>query len=182
MGTIRVNGSTSGYVELAAPAVAGSTALTLPLGGFGKFSQVVQGTTTTSTTIASTTFTDTTLTASITLSSTSSKVLVIVNQVIRGYREAAESTAALRLLRDGTVILDPDGPNQRGSNSQVVQSGGSYNEQTIRASFTYLDSPASISALTYKTQGRVQTTANNGQMSCQGDSTTSFITLIEVLP
>ena len=30
MGTIRVNGSTSGYVELAAPAVAGSTVLTLP--------------------------------------------------------------------------------------------------------------------------------------------------------
>ena len=30
MGTIRVNGSTSGYVELSAPAVAGSTVLTLP--------------------------------------------------------------------------------------------------------------------------------------------------------
>ena len=30
MGTIRVNGSTSGYVELAAPAVAGSVVMTLP--------------------------------------------------------------------------------------------------------------------------------------------------------
>ena len=30
-GTIRLNGSTSGYVELTAPAVAGSTSLTLPL-------------------------------------------------------------------------------------------------------------------------------------------------------
>jgi len=30
MGTVRVNGSTSGYVELAAPAVAGSVVMTLP--------------------------------------------------------------------------------------------------------------------------------------------------------
>ena len=97
--TLRLNGATSGYTEIDAPAVAGNNTLLLPTGngtsgqvlstngsgalswitpGGGKILQVVNATYSTQTTSSSSTYADTGLSASITPSSSSSKVLVIV--------------------------------------------------------------------------------------------------------
>ena len=45
---------------------------------------------------------------------------------------------------------------------------------------TYLDSPATTSATTYKTQIAVANTASSGYMRAQGDSVVSTITLMEI--
>jgi len=77
MGNVRLYGSTSGYTELAPPAVAPDGVLSLPSGtgtlatlavvaAGGKVLQVVGGSTTTPTSTTSTSFVPTTLSATIT--------------------------------------------------------------------------------------------------------------------
>jgi len=46
--------------------------------------------------------------------------------------------------------------------------------------YTYLDSPATTSATTYKTQGKADDTANSGSARFQQGSNPSMITLIEI--
>lgn len=185
-GAIKINGTSSGSTTITAPASGAdetielSTVLAGKANLAGSVVQVVQGVSTTPSTIASTTYSDTGLSATITPTASTSKILVIVNQAITGYRESLEATAAVQLVRDSTVILTPDGTSQRGSLSIAIQSPGTYVEMALRTSITYLDSPASTSALTYKTQGRVQSTASNGQMFVQRQGAASFLTLIEV--
>src|SRR5210317_2509467 len=99
--TIRLNGQTSGYVEIEAPATAGSNTLVLPNGNgtsgqylqtngsgglswagvtTGKILQVVQASKTDTTSTASVdSFVDLGLSASITPASASNKVLVMVS-------------------------------------------------------------------------------------------------------
>ena len=45
---------------------------------------------------------------------------------------------------------------------------------------TYLDSPATTSATTYKTQFNVQDTADSGSVTAQGSSQTASIILLEI--
>lgn len=178
---LRINGSTSGYVELAAPAVAGSTSLTLPLNGFGKVLQVVQGTTADDAPILSTTYTDTNLSASITPSSTSSKILVLAIQHIYVYRASASGIwAKYKLMRNATDIWLADGA-AFGLSAGV--NGSSYIDVGATVPIIYLDSPATTSSITYKTQGAVNTTANGGQVIFQnGNDKTSTMVLVEVGP
>jgi hypothetical protein len=111
----------------------------------GKVLQVVSANTTTQTANSTTTMADTTLTATITPSASTSKVLVLVSQngLLRG---ASNSNNAINinLLRGATVI------------SQIM-STGLYTDTALlltgfSASANYLDSPATTSATTYKTQ------------------------------
>ncbi len=117
--------------------------------GFGKILQVVQGTHATEVINSTTTYTDTGLTASITPSSTSNKILVLVNQSYLIQDASGDSAGgSIRLLRDTTRI---SGGTERfelwiralGDNNRSV-----YGRQTIN----FLDTPASTSALTFKTQ------------------------------
>lgn len=154
----------------------GVPAWVAPAGG-GKVLQVVQATYSTSTTIASTTYTDTGLSASITPSSTSSKILVLVNQ--SGYiaRGASNSQGSgLQIVRGSTTVFTITNPNARflavGGSSEVYSAG-------IDA-ITYLDSPSTTSSTTYKTQARIDTTAQSGVYYAQASSTPSVITLIEI--
>jgi hypothetical protein len=110
----------------------------------GKVLQVIMGSTSTSTSNSTTTPADTTLTATITPSSASSKVLVLVNH--QGcYKSAGSSQNALnlRLLRGATSI-------------QQIATNLFYNttvgEVTGSVGAAYLDTPATTSATTYKTQ------------------------------
>jgi hypothetical protein len=146
-----------------------------PAGG-GKILQVVSASTTTSTAVASTTYTDTTLSASITPSSTSSKVLVIVTQNYYLYRASSGFQAgAVQLLRGSTVVVDPNGNYTM--NAEIGT--GVIGIQTY-ATIAYLDSPATTSATTYKTQGKVQVTSNSGAITFQNGSSPSYIILMEV--
>ena len=102
--TIRLNGSTSGYTEIDAPAVAGAGVLTLPTGTGtllraegGKVLQVVSGTTSTSASSSTSTFVDTGLTATITPASSTSKIMVIVSHPVN-------SKSSDRLEPDSGVV------------------------------------------------------------------------------
>jgi hypothetical protein len=138
-----------------------------------KVVQIVAATTSTDTASSSITFADTTLTATITPTSASNKVLVFVNQ--NGLQKtSADSQNAIdiNLLRGATNI------------ASFAQSVG-YTNSSLQlwpatASISYLDSPATTSATTYKTQFRNPN--NSAQISVQKSGTVSSIVLMEVTP
>jgi len=145
--------------------------------GGGKVLQVVQGTYSTSTTISSTTMTDTGLSLSITPTSATSKILVLVNQLWTVERSSYEEGHSMRILRGATEVYTTGSTNTAGyiyvANATGLAAGGV-------VSLCYLDSPATTSATTYKTQGRVQVTASSGTVYYQTNSGTSTITLLEI--
>ena len=123
----------------ALPSIDGS-ALT---GSMGKVLQVVQGTDTTTVYNGTATYVDTGLTATITPSSTSSKILVITTSP-SVYKSGvlAASNVKLQILRAATVIQISSGINYNNATHQ----------QMSAVSMSVLDSPATASATTYKTQ------------------------------
>ena len=138
----------------------------------GKVLQVVQGVTTTNTQITSTSFADTSLTANITPSSTSSKILILGSQNVQMERQTFEITTTMQLLRDSTQI----------SIKTVGVGTGAANSQGCRDTFAIvrLDEPSTTSQITYKTQGKVNATANSGTCRFQEGGTRSEIVLIEI--
>ena len=136
----------------------------------GKVLQVVMGTTTTEVSSSSNTYADTGLTATITPSSTSSKILVLVAQ--NGFDKDVNDTGAdLILLRSATQI------------SFFAQAAGYTNSATGHnavggIAINYLDSPATTSATTYKTQYR--SNANNSRVRIQWNNAMSSIILLEI--
>ena len=149
-----------------------STATGLKWANGGKVLQVVFGSTSTQTTNATTTFADTTLTATITPSATSSKVLVLVSQ--NGVLATTAATGVkLRLLRGATTILTFSG--SLGYNSATTT------RNDLAGSVSYLDSPSTTSATTYKTQFAQRTSdATAVQVQVTGGDDTSTIILLEI--
>jgi hypothetical protein len=140
----------------------------------GKVLQVVNATTTTSTTVASTTYTDSTLTATITPSAASSKILVIYSQTLDAERSAVGVSGAVQLVRGVTSIQD------LGTTMGINANSATFIAITTMITSTCLDSPNTTSATTYKTQVKVNTTANSGVVVAQGGSKLSSITLLEI--
>jgi len=140
--------------------------------GFGKVLQVVTGETTTNTQITSTSYTDTTLTANITPSATSSKILILVSQNVQMERQTYEINTFLQLLRDSTAI----------SIKTVGVGTGAANGQGCRDTFAiaHLDEPSTTSQITFKTQGKVNSTSDSGTCRFQEGGTRSEIVLIEI--
>ena len=149
--------------------------------GGGKVLQVVQATYSTVTTVTSLTMTDTGLSASITPSSATSKVLVLVSQPIWIDRITSNAAMNLRLMRDATRIYGSPDTGGGGGDSLLGQAGSSTRIQ-LRSNYTitYLDSPATTSATTYKTQFNVQDTADSGSVTAQGSSQVGSIILLEI--
>jgi hypothetical protein len=113
--------------------------------GFGKILQVINGINATIDGTNSTTLANTSTTASITPSSTSSKVLVLVK--INGVYVSHQSTSLdLTLRRDSTTICDFGGTV--GHNTNEANIDGGYTGDGI----TFLDTPNSTSALEYRVQ------------------------------
>ena len=141
----------------------------------GKVLQVVMGTTTTDTTIATTTLTDTTITANITPSSTSSKVLIIINGQCRYNRSQTAMGIGAVVKRGATTIVDYEDYGlsyTQVNTSTYVATGGTLN-------IAYLDSPSTTSATTYKLQAKVSTTADSGTSTWQVDAPSQII-LMEI--
>ena len=148
-------------------------------GGGGKVLQVVQGTYSTATTIASTTFTDTGLSLSITPTLNTSKILVIVNQSTYIQRDSAETSSGLQIVRGATTIFTL--PSAASAGARYIGVGGqSFVATGGIDTMTYLDSPATTSATTYKTQGKIQSSSSNGLITAQPNSIPSTITLLEI--
>jgi len=136
----------------------------------GKVLQVVSATTTTFVSSTTTTYVDTSLTATITPTLSTSKILVLVAQ--NGLGKISNNTSqALRLVRGATEISAL-------SNLGDTDSTGTVN---CSASFAYLDSPATTSATTYKTQTNSE--ANSSMVYAQNYNsvvTMSTIVLMEI--
>ena len=159
MSQIKLKGATSGDITIDVPAVAGTNTLTLPASTgtvltdtapkTGNILQVVQGRTKTLVTTTSPTYVGIGLEATITPSSTSSKILVISNVAGIMVGATVNSYCALSLFRDSTnVTEDLAAP-------YLAYPCGFLSVAEARATssaINYLDSPASTSALTYKIQ------------------------------
>ena len=166
--TIKLVGSSSGSVSLQAPASTSGGAnrvLTLPdadatllssASSVGKIVQVIQVEKTDTFTSNSDTFTDLTgLSATITPSATSSKVLVQVSLVFGGSNDAY---GVGQLVRGSTVLgLAPSDGNRTTCTFTLNGEGDTNQHKLQNLGFTYLDSPNTTSATTYKLQGRTYT-------------------------
>ena len=148
----------------------GVPAWSAPAGG-GKVLQVVYGSTSTTVSNSTTTKTDTGLTATITPSATTSKILVLIAQ--NGINKSAgnvNNALNLNLLR-GATDIQRIGYDSLLTITALYLTGNSL-------STTILDSPATTSATTYKTQ------FSNGNpsasVSVQNGNEVSTITLLEI--
>lgn len=146
-----------------------------PAGG-GKLLQVVSSVTTTPTTIATTTLTDTTITATITPTLSTSKILVIASVNIFIDRGNSNNGALGRLLRGATTIANYPGAYF----GQITATGTSGVSLGSIFGITYLDSPATTSATTYKIQSATTNTSNGGTVNFQISNAPSTITLLEI--
>ena len=126
-----------------------SSVTALPAGVGGKVLQVV--TTTKTDTFSSSTqqsFTDITgMSATITPSSTSNKILVLAT-----INSDAGSNAHIRLVRNTTPISIGDSAGSRSQVTGASSRNAVGGDDSINNGITFLDSPSSTSALTYKFQ------------------------------
>lgn len=153
--TLIYNGSAWKAVSRAAPSTNGSVL------------QVVNATYSVSTSTSSSSAIDTGLTATITPLFSSSKILVNVQQ--SGLLKQSSNTALLlSLYRNTTEVV-------KFSRACFTDSTGS---ASGNAGLTWLDSPATTSATTYKTM--FLSTSATGTVTVQWDSMVSTITLMEI--
>ena len=144
--------------------------------GFGKVGQVVQATTSSAVNVASTSVADTGLTVNITPTATSRKVLVQVNQNIVTDIDTNLANSKIKLLRDSTTAIDFT------ANIARIEAGSvSAVKFGNLTTFSFLDSPSTTSETTYKTQGAISSTSNNGTARFQNSSAYSVITVMEIL-
>lgn len=136
----------------------------------GNILQVVNGTTSTAVSTSGTTYIDTGLTATITPSSASNKILVLVSQ--NGINKDNINQNAglnLKLFRGATEI---------GFGYVFGFTGSAIRNYPGTGSFCVLDSPATTSPVTYKTQ--FMNDSGAGTVEVQRVNSTSQITLLEV--
>jgi hypothetical protein len=138
--------------------------------------QVVNGTATTGVGVSTTTPTDTGLTATITPKFSTSKILVLVTQSARFSRGTNEQGHALTLLRGSTTLVS-EGDRYGG---YIYSNTTTSIDFAVQTPIIYLDSPATTSATTYKTQGRPLATTSSGSVTYQSESQISTITLMEI--
>jgi hypothetical protein len=150
----------------------------------GKVLQAVSATTSTEKSIASTSFTDTNLTITITPTLASSKVLILSSQQVYMSSGTAEFTnSGYRLVRGATPdsILDYSGLYDQATAIYVETLNTPKNVGgTFWVPITYLDSPATTSAITYKTQIKMSSTASSRVTLTQQSNCTSSIIALEI--
>lgn len=183
--SIVLQGSTSGSCTLQEQAVAGTTVLTLPtVSGTvltdtspkaGNVIQVVQATYSTEVNISSTSYVDSGLSASITPSSSSSKILVIASMAQDTYRQSNVVVLAFQnIVRTSTQITE-----KAGYFGGAVSADG-YFYTVSNTTIVYLDSPATTSSTTYKVQAKLSATANAATIRYNTNSSTSVLILMEI--
>jgi len=137
----------------------------------GSVLQVVTGSTATQLISSTATYADTGLTATITPSSTSSKILVLAHQAgVLKNTSSTEAACNLRLMRGSTELIAFVEIGKNGFNSYNIIGN---------VPITYLDSPSTTSAVTYKTQYASFGGYTNGAY-VQYQANPSTITLMEI--
>ena len=193
--TLKLNGSSSGYTAIDAPAAAGSNTLVLPAdnGSNGEFLQTngsgtldwsaagkILQVSTTATEVAtyttSTSYVDATgMSLAITPSSTSSKIII----VCCGTVNAIGSTywAYFTLLRGSTDLGNPS----NGKGLLGLYSNGSAADTHAPMTLFYVDSPNTTSSTTYKLQLKIAPDSSGYAKFNQQPQKATF-TLLEVGP
>ena len=192
MADLVLSGNTSGAITISAPSVAGTNTLTLPAStgtvlttGSPQSGGVIQsanGVLTSNFSTSSLSYVDTGLTASITPKFSTSKILVLVS--INGLSQSAGNVGCYNLLRNGSTVVNNTGGGEAQTFGSWATAGGiSSNRMMDSATITYLDSPATTSALTYKVQMR-QDSGGTGTMNAwqlnSDAGCVSTITLLEI--
>ena len=167
---LQSNGTTKVAVSSSGVDVTGLSKSSLPT---GSVLQVVNATYGVEVFNATSTYADTGLTATITPTSATSKILVLVTQA-GCFKVTGNTYLGLQLLRGASVI-------------QHIERLGGYTNNTTSNDFgscssSYLDSPATTSATTYKTQfSSIANLASVGvQASTASIISVSTITLMEI--
>lgn len=199
MSSVVIAGDTSGSITLQAPSVAGTTTLTLPATTgtvvttntmpAGTILQVISTTKTDVFSTSSTSWTDWTgMSATITPKSSTSKILVMMTSGVAN--AASNSFQYVKLQRNGSDIAlgDSSGSATRCWIDAALQNSAGYDIRLKPLTGTFLDSPATTSAVTYKLQviltngsatpayfGRTATTVDANRSSIP-----STLTLMEV--
>jgi hypothetical protein len=150
--------------------VAGGVPTWASAGGGGKVLQVVMATSSAASTVATTTLTDQGLSGTITPTASTSKVLVLVSTMNQFYRLTNIQGYKLALLRGSTTVWS-------GDNVAYGQFAGSTSVATHTVPITYLDSPSTTSATTYKIQIAPLQTSSTGQVFCNELGTSTMILL-----
>jgi hypothetical protein len=176
MSIVKVSGDAggTGTLTIAAPNTNSDFTLTLPTNtgtllstkSAGTVLQVVQATTTTPTSTTSTSFVTTSLAASITPTSSSSKILVFANGTVNGNSTGVQPV--FTIYRGATNI----GDSVRGF-GQIYNAGAALNAM---GTMQYLDSPATTSSTTYTVYMKV----NTGTGIWGHDNGTQVMTLMEI--
>ena len=145
----------------------------------GKVGQVLQAITTSGVTIQSTSYVDIGLSQAITPSATSSKILIMAT--VQGspvIATNAQVIARYNINKDGSTHYEWN--RAIGQSVGVDNTGGAGVYQI--APLTYLSSPNTTSAVTYKIQAKlVNSTSNSRTIYAQDGSTASMLTLMEIL-
>lgn len=136
----------------------------------GKILQVVHATDNTVTSNSTTTYADSNLTASITPSSASNKILIFVTTALEKTNGNADNGVKYRLVRDSSTTI--------WELRYILQTGTAIKNIGTLA-FGWLDSPATTSSVTYKTQLANEVAASTIQDN-PGAVTASSIILMEV--
>ena len=159
-------GSTSQVLTVAAGVPTWATA------GGGKVLQVITASYGTAVINSTSTYADTGLTATITPATTGSRILVMVVHA-DSYRTGSTSGLVLNLKRGATEVW-----NNGTSGDQTDY--GTANTVVFSTEFSYLDSPATTSATTYKTQLKNSTAQASVRTNFNSSPGTSQIILMEI--
>ena len=191
MSGLVILGDTSGSVTLNAPAIAGNGTVTLPTTGGtvrttttpGTVLQVIDsGAMNTSATNTTTTFVDANCTASITPTSSTSKILITVVQEIQVWNSGNPyATGRWKLMRNiaggsfSDIYIDYSTSN---GNIFAYDYGGSGINVYSPMSYTMIDAPSTTSVCVYKTQ--IAKGSNGGQLINANANSPGRMILMEI--
>ena len=147
--------------------ITGATGIDNIKAATGAVLQVVQASNSTSLGVSTNSFVDTPFTATITPTSTSSKILVMWN--IQVHLVGSNKGIGTKLLRGSTGVYES-------TSGYDVYSAATTNDLRIRPNWSYLDSPSTTSAVTYKVQAKTY----GGTVTLNDVNNASQIILMEI--
>tara|TARA_B100000900_G_C20472858_1_gene672145 strand:- start:137 stop:652 length:516 start_codon:yes stop_codon:yes gene_type:complete len=160
----------------------------VPIGGIpstggnvygGGIIQIVQQQTNTQVRMTATSFTDIGLSATITPTSSSSKILVTYDVQSRVFIIANDNAGNLQIVRGSTPLSPPTESYQYGYGARSQYANNASISYMVMRSI--LDSPNTTSATTYKIQGKCRDNTSTNSVDFQDDDEFfSFLTLMEV--
>lgn len=166
MGNVRLYGSTSGYTELAPPAVAPDGVLSLPSGvgtlltaEGGKILQIVRATDTTNRSTTSTSMVDANISVTITPTKTDSIILIVWN--VHAFFNGTNNYMEMQITNSSNVALS--------GAEQCTFGDATSNQPLTQIHLIGYVTPGTLSAVTYK--GRFKRRSTGTATLLNGDNT-----------